>query len=396
MKLLVSTVAPYPWVKLNKQNKPVEKGQFIEAAFISTIPRDVSSVFGIAPADTTLFQQVEVPTKKRNNMLAAVPYALEDSLSEEIDQLHFTVMDWVPGGPAQVAIISRVTIQRWLDTFKEAGVKLDAIIPEHALLPIHPDCSATLVRQSENQYVIKTSSYQSFTCDRDAFDYWWSDENNRLLNVAVNHQDLAAELINQGGEHLSHWAIGDDFRSWLEHAPSLLKSAPSLLHGQFEPEHLKPGSSWLNIAAGLAVCALILLGASLWVEAGKLQQRYDANQRAIRVLFDEAFPEEEYLNLPRQQIASLLSISEDSPADEIFQYLLGASTKIAVANKAELEEINYRDQQLQIGLTAPNFAALEKLTTQINELEELQAILISSGAREQRVTGQVKILRARL
>ena len=69
MKLLVSTVAPYPWVKLNKQNKPVEKGQFIEAAFINTIPRNVSSVIGIAPADTTLFQQVEVPTKKRNNIL---------------------------------------------------------------------------------------------------------------------------------------------------------------------------------------------------------------------------------------------------------------------------------------------------------------------------------------
>ncbi len=396
MKLLVSTVAPYPWVKLNKQNKPVEKGQFIEAAFISTIPRDVSSVLGVAPADTTIFHEVEVPTKKRNNMLAAVPYALEDALSEEIDQLHFTIMDWIPGGSAQVAIISRVTIQGWLDTFREAGVKLDAIIPEQSLLPIHPDSSATLVRQSKDQYLIKTSPYRSFTCDSDAFDYWWSDENNHLLNMAVNHQDLAAELINQGGEHISHWAIGDDFCSWIEHAPAQLKSAPSLLHGRFEPEHLKPGSSWLNIAAGMAICALLLLGASQWVEADKLQQRYDANQRAIRVLFDEAFPEEEYLDLPRQQIASLLSISEDSPADETFQYMLGVSTEIALANKAELEEINYRDQQLQMGLTAPNFAALEKLTTQINELEGLQAALISSGAREQRVSGQVKILRARL
>ncbi|MCP4009590.1 MAG: hypothetical protein GY726_08755, partial [Proteobacteria bacterium] len=77
-------------------------------------------------------------------------------------------------------------------------------------------------------------------------------------------------------------------------------------------------------------------------------------------------------------------------------YMLGVSTKIALANRAELEEINYRDQQLQMGLTAPNFAALEKLTTQINELEGLQAALISSGAREQRVSGQVKILQARL
>lgn len=366
----------------------------MDAAFLNTIPREVTTIMGVAPADSTTFHQVEIPTKKRSSMLAAVPFALEDYLSEEIDQLHFTVMDWIPDGPVQVAVISRETLKGWLETFNAAGVKLDAIIPEHALLPIHPDSNATLVRQSDDQYVIKTSPYFSFCCDHDAIEHWWRDEQNRMLNIAVNDQDFAAELINQGGEHVSHWAIGADFCSWIEHVPQQIKSAPSLLHSSFEPEHLKPGSSWLNIAAGLAACALIFLGVSQWVEAGKLQRHHDANQQAILALFKQAFPEEEYLNLPRQQIASLLSISEDQPADEMFQYLLGVSTQFALANKAELEEVNYRNQQLQIGVTAPNFAALETLTTQIDALEDLQAALISSGAREQRVSGQIKIIEA--
>jgi general secretion pathway protein L len=391
MKLLVSTVAPYSWVKLNKHNKPVDKGQFIEAAFISTIPSDVDSVIGVAPADTTTFHQVEVPTRKRSNMLAAVPFAMEDSLSEDIDQLHFTVMDWAPDHPAQVAVLSRQTLEGWLETFTSAGVKLDAIIPEQCLLPLHPDSNATLVQQPDEHYVIKTGPYQGFESDQDAFEYWWSDENNRLLDLAVNDQELAAKLIANGGEHVSHWAIGEDFRSWLEQAPTQLSSAPSLLHDDFEPEHLKPGSSWLNIAAGLAICALLLMASSQWVEASKLQKRYEANQQNTRKLFDEAFPGEEYLDVPRRQIASLLSISEDDPADEIFQYLLEISVSAAATNNAELEEINYRDQQLQIGVSAPNFATLEKLTTQINDLDGLQAALVSSGARDQRVTGQVKI-----
>jgi type II secretion system protein L len=167
---------------------------------------------------------------------------------------------------------------------------------------------------------------------------------------------------------------------------------PSLLHGEFEPEHLKPGSSWLNIAATLAICALLLMGGSQWVEARKLQQRYDANQQSIRALFDESFPEEEYLGLPRRQIASLLSISEDDPVNEMFQYLLEVASFATDASRAELEEVNYRDQQLQIGATAPNFAALEQLTAKINDLEGLQAVLVSSGARDQHVTGQIKIV----
>ncbi len=392
MKLLVSTVAPYPWVKLNKQNLPVEKGEFMEAAFISTISRENRSIIGVAPADSTTFHRVEVPTKKRSNMLAAVPFVLEDSLSEEIDQLHFTVMNWKPNGSAEVAVISRSVLESWLEVFHKAGVKLDAIIPEHLLLPIHPDSNASLIKKADGHYVIKTGEYRSFSCDQDAFEYWWQDEANRLLNIAVNDKELAAKMIASGGKHLSHWAIGDDFRAWCEHVPAALNAMPSLLHGDFEPEHLKPGSSWLNIAAILAICALLLVGGSQWVEARNLQQRYDANQQAIRTLFDGAFPEQEYLNLPRQQIASLLSISEDDPANEMFQYLLEVASSATGAGRAKLEEVNYRDQQLQIGVTAPNFSALEQLATTISDLDGLQAVLVSSGARDQRVTGQIKIV----
>jgi general secretion pathway protein L len=392
MKLLVSTVAPYSWAKLNKHGKAVEQGQFIESAFLNTIPRNISSVIGVAPAAFTTYHQVVIPTKKRSNMLAAVPYALEESLSEDIDQLHFTVMDWKPGTPVRVAIISREILAGWIEVFAEAGVKLDKIVPEHALLPIHPDSDATLVKQSDQQFVIKTAPFQSFSCDSDALEFWWKDEENRQLKIGVSNQVLAGELIEQGGEHISHWDIGVDFVSWLNHAPALLKSAPSLLHTEFEPEHLKPGSNWLNVAASLAVCALLLMGASNWVEAARLQQRYEASQHAIRALFEEAFPGEEYLEQPRRQIASLLSISADDPADEMFQFLLEVTASTAPAYNAEIEEINYRDQQLQMGVSVPNFSALEQLTARINARQGLQAALISSGARDKRVTGQIKIV----
>ena len=394
MKLLVSTIAPYEWVKLDKQDKPVEKGQFSETAFLNTITKEITSVIGVAPANTTTFHSLDIPTKNRANMLAAVPFALEENLSEDIESFQFTIMDWVPGGAVQVAVIARKTVTDWVDTFSQMGVNLDAIVPEHALLPIHPSCEATIIKQDEDQYVVKTSAYHSFICDDDAFEYWWSDENNQTLALSVNDASFAAQLKEEGGENVNHWNVGRDFRAWLEHMPEQLKSAPSLLHGEFEPEHLKPSTSWLNIAAGFAACSLLLLGVSNWVEASRLQKRYDANQQEIRVLFDEAFPDQEYLDQPRRQIASLLSISEDNPASELFQYLLNNAASVVPSNNAKFEEINYRDDQLQIGVSAPNFAALENMTAQINAIENMQAALISSGTRGQRVTGQIKMARA--
>lgn len=396
MKLLVSTVAPYAWVKLNKQGRPVDKGQFIEAAFLNSYPKQVHSVIGVAPSDSTTFHQVEVPTKNRSNMLAALPYALEDRLSEDIEQLHFTVMDWVPGGVVQVAVIAHQTLLNYIQVFKEAGVMLDAIVPELTLLPIHPDCDVTIIKQDEDQLVVKQENYSSFTLDQDAFDDWWAVEEIQSLRIAVNDQPLAVELKSRGGEFVSHWAIGNDFPHWLEQAPGQLKDANSLLQGAYEPEHLKPNNRLLNTGAGLALLALLALGASNWMQVNKLQLQSDANQQAIRGLFETAFPGEEYLDRPRRQIASLLSISEDQPASELFQYLLSISAEVIPENGAELEELNYRDEQMQMGVSAPNFASLDRITTQINAREDIQAALISSGTRDQRVTGQIKIARLRV
>ena len=223
------------------------------------------------------------------------------------------------------------------------------------------------------------------------FDYWWSDARQHGLKLAVQDQELALQLSQEGGDGVSHWSIGPSFPSWLEHAPGQLKTAPTMLQGQYEPEHLKPRAGLLNIAAGIAVLALVLLGASHWYEAAQLEQRLRDNQQAVRVLFEQAFPGEEYLNNPRRQIASLLAINEDDPADEMFQYLLGVSAQLAPQHNAQLEEINYRNRQLQIGVSVPNFAALEQLTAEINRQTDVQAVLISSGSRDQRVTGQIKI-----
>ncbi len=393
MKLLVSTVEPYAWVRLDKHDKPVEKGQFIEAAFLNTFPKQVKAVIAVAPADATTFHRVDIPTKNRANMLAALPYALEDKLSEDLEQLHFTVLNWVPGGAVDVVVIARQALSQWIQTFSEAGVTLDGIVAEHALLPIHPDCDATIILQQPDQFIVKCDPTISFTLDRDAFDDWWSLEDNRQLKIAVNDQTLAQQLKSQGGEQVSHWAIGTDFRSWMEQAPELLRGAVSLLQGEFEPAHLKPNSRLLNIGAALTLVALLAMAASNWLEVKQLQQQTDANLAATRSLFEQAFPGQEYLDRPRRQIASLLSISEDQPASELFQYLLSIAAEVLASNNAELEEMNYRDEQMQIGLSAANFATLDNISAQLNARDDIRAALISSGTRDQRVTGQIKIAR---
>ncbi len=391
MKLLISTHAPHYWVKLNNKGQPVEAGEQSDASLLSALPKGVTSVIGVIPGELVTMHSVEVPTNRYANMLSAIPYTLEEKLSEDIENLHFCVLNWKAGQPASVAVASKETIESSLQLFGDAIGQLDGIIPDYALLPIHSSNSTTVVRAQDDRYFVKQANLSTVVMDQLAFEYWWQDADQEA-SYAVNNRDLANEMKANGGERVSLWEIGENFTQWVNHAPIPDIQQYSLLRAQYEPEHLKPSNDLLNWAVGIAACALILLGGSNWFELQRLKNQHQANQDEIRALFSEAFPDQEYLGQPRRQIATLLSIDDSGGVSEQFQYLLQVVSEIAPQNQAEFLEINFRNEALQVGVTAPTFAALEQMTAQLDDSEGIRAALVSSGSEANSVKGQIKLI----
>ncbi len=391
MKLLISTEAPHQWAKLDKKGMAVDKGELNDESFLSMVPKGITSIIGVLPGELVTLHSVEVPTNRYANMLSAVPYALEEKLSEDIDNLHFSVLDWKAGQAAEVAVISKAALDKTLERFGEAGLTLDSLIPDYALLPIHAESNVMVAQVDTERYIVKQGPYQAAIMDQFALEYWWQ-EVDKSQSFTVSQRELANEMKENGGEQVSLWEIGSDFSGWLEHAPLPDTHRFSLLREGYEPEHLKPNNNVLNWAVGIAACALLLLGGSNWLELNNLKTQHQANEDEIKSLFAQAFPEQEYLDQPRRQISSLLSIDDSGDVDEKFQYLLQVVSKIVPENNALFGEINYRNSALQVGVLAPSFATLEKMTTQIDQTDGVRAALVSSGSEADKVKGQIKLI----
>ena len=90
----------------------------------------------IAPSSDVLLTKVTIPSKNRQRLLQAIPYALENDLSEEIEQLHFAIDYHTDQSTTAVAVISRERLDSWLERFHALELQPLAIFPELLCLPL--------------------------------------------------------------------------------------------------------------------------------------------------------------------------------------------------------------------------------------------------------------------
>lgn len=91
-------------------------------------------VIVLIPAEEIFLVQMPLPGKNRKKLLKAVPYAVEDQLVEETDNLHFALSSHADNGKYVVAAVEHRMIEYWDKTIKAAGIRADMLIPDASAL----------------------------------------------------------------------------------------------------------------------------------------------------------------------------------------------------------------------------------------------------------------------
>lgn len=102
-------------------------------------------VIVIVPGTDVHLAEPVLPVKAGAKLLQVVPFALEEQMATDIEDLHFAVgrRDDRPGTP--VAAVSRELMDTWIATLRSANLHVEAIYPETAALPVTPNGVTLLV-----------------------------------------------------------------------------------------------------------------------------------------------------------------------------------------------------------------------------------------------------------
>src|SRR5215468_1361914 len=102
----------------------------------------------LVPGTDVLLAEPEVPMKAGTKLQQVVPYALEEQLADDIDDLHFAIGKRATDSQrTPVAVIRRSLMDEWLMSLRSNGLDPEAMYTESDLLPQNPGQAVALLEE---------------------------------------------------------------------------------------------------------------------------------------------------------------------------------------------------------------------------------------------------------
>jgi len=109
------------WLTIDEAGEPATARQRGPLSLAAAVGR-TAKVILIAPATQILLAEPELPPGSGVRLARAVPFALEEQLTEDIDHLVFALGKRPASGGTPVAVVSRSVLQGWLSDLSAAGI----------------------------------------------------------------------------------------------------------------------------------------------------------------------------------------------------------------------------------------------------------------------------------
>ncbi len=359
-----------------------QRGSLTLAAAVSR----TGKVVALASATQILLAEPELPPGSGVKLARAVPFALEEHLTEDIDQLSFAVGRRRPTGGTPVAAVSRAVLQGWLSDLNAAGLEPLAIYPDILLMPENP--GQTVLWLEQERLAVRRPGKLPFAVELSPVsealvvagviaDPLNTDSEPKVPENAilyVTRDDWARvhnefEQLTEKFESLKVQLLPDGPLPWL--ARSLAATdAVNLLQGEFA-RTTDFGARWRQWRTPAALAAALL---AVHVGAQALQIRQAKHEAAaldgqIASVFSSAMPAEAMQEDPRRQMQSRLDrIHKSGASPEYFLRTLKVlGDAMAATPKTNIDALSYREDSLDMKVSAPSLAALSQLSQLIGK-----------------------------
>lgn len=359
-------------------------------------------IFVLVPGTEVLLAEPEVPARAGMKLQQLVPYALEEQLADDIDDLHFAIGKRAGASTrVPVAVVARSLMDDWLGTLRAEGIEPDVMAVDSELLPHDPGHSVALLEQ--DVVVVRSPAGSPLTLPIDALE--------EALESVQSPQDADAGgvrgliLYTGPAEWHQHQSTIEPLRERFDGiqvqlltggalallAQQLPLATPiNLLQVTYAPA-TSQAAAWRpwRAAATLLVCMVGLHVAGKAAELSLLASHEHALDSKIRETFRTAMQMDAGpSNARRLMEARLLAVrGASSGLLAALEALVQARTAVPTA---QLKSLDYHNNLILLKVSAPDAVSLDKLSRTLRS-SGWQAELEEGNHVGQAYVGQIKI-----
>lgn len=378
-----------------------------------------NKVIALVPGASVLRTTADIPVRGASKVLQALPFAMEEQLATDVDDLHFAAGKRDADGRLPVAVVERLEIEAWLELLAAAGIEPVGMYADSDAVSAIPN-TTTLFFEADS-VTLRDSDGAVAVADLDTadttLDLWF-----RSRRPGTDDEDAAPAPVNllvyMTEEARSNAAIDAIIASLQPRVESvdvrvLAEGALPRLAAQIVTQpgvnllqaKYAPRSNWAvywpawRVAAILLAClAVTLVGAKI-LEISSLKRQAAALDTAIEQAIRYTFPEVRQVqagnarNLLQSKLRALggsASAGSSTEFLDILQVVAGAVSGGDGAN-AKVETINYRSGIMELRVLAPNVEALDTIQKQIVKDGSLEAEIQSANPEGDRVRGRIQV-----
>ncbi|MDQ7015829.1 MAG: type II secretion system protein GspL [Gammaproteobacteria bacterium] len=372
-----------------QQASPIQNGSLSDAALHAR----GQNVLLLVSGNEVLLTHAHVPSKNRSRVLSAIPFALEESLIDDVDELHFAIGE-ADGDEYPVAVISKRYLEDLLEQLNAVGLRPQTLLPEPlALAEAHEGWSLLV---DEQRAIIRQAGLKGFSIEIEALP--------ELLNSALDFADTEAPQrlsVYHCGEaddlNLNTLPLAIDYHRCshpLEQLNDRLeKPAINLLQGQYRRQDPLQ-KLWQPWKQPLAIAALLLLTSSIGMllqhqQLGKQEQQLRSE---IEQTFRATFPNVKRVVNARAQMKTRLKKLRSGQGNlhGLLPLLVSSAQPLAQAKNIQLNGLNFRKGYLDLEVNTAQLQALDSLKRQL-EQRQLRVKILSANTEKGQVKGRLRL-----
>ena len=345
---------------------------------------------------------IQLPTKNKQKLLNAAPFALEDQLADEIENLHFVIAGTSDKTSTAVACINKNTLDNILTKCSQANIKLDAILPD--ALCLTADTKQWAMLFFDDSVYIQQNPLMALSIERDYYKtvFGHTLDNHKTTTpqkvIVFQPQDEPCEqLENEKLNETEIINVAYNDHPLVVFCGHYKQAMPlNLLQNDYKPIsnsniHLK---RW-RLAAALAFVWMVIHLTDIAFQNNKLEASNQKLRAEIVQIYKDAFPKSKKIVNARVQMEQKLDELRSGGGENktgFISILSDAHQAFSTNKDVTIQSISYRNNSMDITVTSNNLKSVEQVNKKLND-GTLKSEIVSSTSENNVVKGNIRIRR---
>ncbi|MGM0672889.1 MAG: type II secretion system protein GspL [Pseudomonadota bacterium] len=402
------------WLRLRRNGSLADQGESTPDELRALLTPDDRTI-ALLPGQRAPLHRVFVPGKSAGVRRRALPFVLEERLSEDLEQLK-VVAGPRHGTETLASVAAHRDLDHWNEWLREHGIRVSHLVPDLALLRGRDLGAQVVLLTGTQRSILFSPEAEPLAMPREVADWWL--EGRLEHDTTVSDADESSTAA--GRVHVVDPATEPDPDAPLQPPADWSGDVLGLLVAGVESGGLPPAEFQRAVRGALAfdfaspvddrsqvallapwrvpaalACALgVLWLGAVWLETQQLKGEYRTTERDIVALFEDTLPGTRMVD-PVAQFETRLGQDDSAPGTSSAASPLGESLARTMAALAQsdltLQRLRGEPGRLELELQGSGIAALEQLREALREALSARVRIDSAQAGEQGVEARITI-----